>query len=122
MVKSYLPDPNDDFNSFITTMAASTGTISAVIFNIPNQPTIFKVNYFSKLILERKLFFDYYLLIVKNEFSEWSITKITFWRWDNSLDVENVLYREVKSTGMACKVTNDEGKITSKIKLKEIKL
>ena len=39
----YVPDPNDDFNSFITTMAASTGTVAAVIHDVPNQPTTFKV-------------------------------------------------------------------------------
>ena len=34
---------NDDFNWFVSLMAVSSGTVSAVIRNIPNQPVVFKV-------------------------------------------------------------------------------
>ena len=42
---SYIPDMsiNDDFNWFVGLMASTTGTISAVIRNIPNQPVYFNV-------------------------------------------------------------------------------
>lgn len=34
----------DNFNWFVSLMAVSTGTISAVIRNIPNMPVVFNVN------------------------------------------------------------------------------